>query len=955
MQFDYALRTLPASCTRSSSIFLAPKVTHGSPALTPESAGSTHSLQDLGCNAKRLDIHCSKLSTSTPVTATFSTDFAIPPDKAEKHITVDSATPRTKLFSYSSSDPETLTRSRFLFDLRGEQVYIGQAASLSFLQLAREIVSEHIGPSEFSHNGKVQTMLETTSPVTAEPSISALDVSLDVDQKLSYANTFNASLDGLMGLFAPSEIEGLLVGSHATDARYRNSYKRATVDLIIAIGAQCSSPESDINVARPFFRRAQHLAMSETLEDPNVDMIRAFLLMAFYMLGSCRRNAAFMYIGIAVRAAVVLGLHSRDSYTDMKLPRFLLRLRIWISLCNLDMTVSAILGRPAATAVLRADLDKSLEQLTTDMDGTDTGMGVLMASYKILSIISEIVDNLYGRNTIPGAFIEQYLDTIETWKHDYGVNFPDNSANDDKVTLVTRPILILTLVVQLDGIRDAWTQMARACVEASTYLVQTCVDAQDAGSLLGNMCILKALVFVAGLTLGLQSFSKLRIDYEVETAFAGARRNLEFLAVQSPQASHYVEILRLLQLAITKQRRHQAQTGRSRFVSKIYATGPDLFPSQDKPGSVGTVLTKTVATDYGVSPASLNPDVQLSQSTSPAPNAGPNIGPWTVVEPTEEIMFNWDHLDLSQMMSSIDKGVWRPLQIGVIGGGIGGLCAAVALRRSGHEVVVYERNDFAGEAGASISCAANGTRWLHEWDVDVAKGDPVVLKKLINRDWYTGEPVSVYDLADYKERWGYVYNMFHRVHMHTMLKDTALQQEGKGKPIELLLNHACKDIDLATGTIIFDNGVTATHDVIVGADGIGSVVRSLIGVHPERKPSDQSCLHANVTTEDAVRLGLFDYSQDSALEYWGGQDGKWDKIVLSPCNGGKLLSYYCFFPRAVGDYTTHSWGGSDLPLEELLAPYPELDSQVKAHLTIGKEIRPWRLWVQYVMRGLVAY
>lgn len=91
-----------------------------------------------------------------------------------------------------------------------------------------------------------------------------------------------------------------------------------------------------------------------------------------------------------------------------------------------------------------------------------------------------------------------------------------------------------------------------------------------------------------------------------------------------------------------------------------------------------------------------------------------------------------------------------------------------------------------------------------------------------------------------------------------------------------------------------------------------------------------------------------DYSLNSALEYWGGQEGKWDKIVLSPCNGGKLLSYYCFFPRTVGDYTNHTWGGKDRPVEELLAPYPELDPQVKKHLAISKEIQPWRLWVQYV-------
>ncbi|KIX10666.1 uncharacterized protein Z518_01750 [Rhinocladiella mackenziei CBS 650.93] len=296
-------------------------------------------------------------------------------------------------------------------------------------------------------------------------------------------------------------------------------------------------------------------------------------------------------------------------------------------------------------------------------------------------------------------------------------------------------------------------------------------------------------------------------------------------------------------------------------------------------------------------------------------------------------------------MASSHSQDWRKLSIGVVGGGIGGLSAAIALRRAGHDVTIYERHDFAGEVGASVSCAANGTRWLHEWGVDVAMGDPVVLKKLINHDWRTGGPVSVYDLDDYEERWGYVYNMFHRQYMHAMLMDTAMKKDGEGTPVKLLVNHQCRDIDLQSGVISFKNGTSARHDLIIGADGIGSVVREIIGIRPEKKPADSSCLHANVLTEEAVKAGLFDYSQNSALEYWGGQEGKWDKIVLSPCNGGKLLSYYCFFPREKGDYTNHTWGGEDRPVEELLSPYPELDPQVKAHLAIGREIQPWRLWV----------
>jgi salicylate hydroxylase len=68
-----------------------------------------------------------------------------------------------------------------------------------------------------------------------------------------------------------------------------------------------------------------------------------------------------------------------------------------------------------------------------------------------------------------------------------------------------------------------------------------------------------------------------------------------------------------------------------------------------------------------------------------------------------------------------------PLQIAIIGAGLGGLGAAVALRRQGHAVTVYERYDFAGEVGASLSAASNGSRFLEEWGVDVKAAKPVGL------------------------------------------------------------------------------------------------------------------------------------------------------------------------------------------------------------------------------------
>ncbi|RDW56473.1 hypothetical protein BP6252_14135 [Coleophoma cylindrospora] len=560
-----------------------------------------------------------------------------------------------------NSRREPLPHSQMLLNLRGEQVYIGKAASLSFLQLVREIVTEHIGPSQFSHNDQTESMLEAESaPVAGYDPISPPEIQLDFEQMILFSHIFKSALDGLMDIFAPSEVKGLLLESHGPHARYRNPYKRATVELIVAIGAQCESPESAVAIGQPYFRHAQKLASSEILEDPSVDMVRVFLLMAYYMLGSCRRNAAFMYIGIAARAAVTLGLHSRDSYSDMSTPKFQLRLRIWVSLCILDMIVSAILGRPAATAALRSDLEKSLDGMAAAMRGSEMDMGVLMASYKILGIISNIIDKLYKRKQIPGVFIEQYLEQIKVWKQEYSSCIQGSSTLDPAtpstkssignihvsciyyfaVTLVTRPILIPNLTGQ-PGCHDSMSsQMAEACVDAAIYLVQTCEEAQEAGLLLGNMCILKALIFIAGLILGLQSFCKRQIDYSVEKAFSGAIKTLDFLAVQSPQAAQYRSILTLLSTAIVGQREKLASAGRSQYVSRLF----NLNESKAEAETRQLNDSRPPPPPPPRSEATDSSPVQVSDEVN-SENLVAGLG---FIESNHGTSFNWDHLDISE-------------------------------------------------------------------------------------------------------------------------------------------------------------------------------------------------------------------------------------------------------------------------------------------------------------------
>jgi salicylate hydroxylase len=164
---------------------------------------------------------------------------------------------------------------------------------------------------------------------------------------------------------------------------------------------------------------------------------------------------------------------------------------------------------------------------------------------------------------------------------------------------------------------------------------------------------------------------------------------------------------------------------------------------------------------------------------------------------------------------------FQPLQCAIIGAGLGGLCAAIALRRQGHFFTIYERYDFAGEIGAGIGIVSNGTYFLEkQWNVDMSKAKLVVLKKLVRHDWKTGEVQGETPVGDYKAKFGTDYYGTFRIDIHNALLDEALQEDGQGPPCKLLTNHRLVDLKPETGICKFENGVTIQADITVGADGI---------------------------------------------------------------------------------------------------------------------------------------
>jgi salicylate hydroxylase len=176
----------------------------------------------------------------------------------------------------------------------------------------------------------------------------------------------------------------------------------------------------------------------------------------------------------------------------------------------------------------------------------------------------------------------------------------------------------------------------------------------------------------------------------------------------------------------------------------------------------------------------------------------------------------------------------KSVKVVVVGGGIGGLALAVALRRRDIEVEVFERAKSFGNTGSGVELTPNGIKSLDRIDPEL--GDAVrrtgwssdlhvANMPIMSSD---GKPLKSRDLRSFSAKWGAPAVGILRAELHRLLAEAVRRDGSALVAVHHRATVTAVESDGDTALARLADGTAVTADVLVGADGVRSTVRSMV-------------------------------------------------------------------------------------------------------------------------------
>jgi 2-polyprenyl-6-methoxyphenol hydroxylase-like FAD-dependent oxidoreductase len=274
----------------------------------------------------------------------------------------------------------------------------------------------------------------------------------------------------------------------------------------------------------------------------------------------------------------------------------------------------------------------------------------------------------------------------------------------------------------------------------------------------------------------------------------------------------------------------------------------------------------------------------------------------------------------------------RPISIAIIGAGIGGLAAAVLLRRAGHDVQVYEQAARLTRIGAGIQMAPNAMKVLRSIGIEERLMRTAFRPELaVSREWDTGEVTSELPLGATAEReYGASYLLMHRGDLHMALAD-AVPSEVIHRGMKLV----ALDRNAGGVQVRFADGTRVHADAVIGTDGVHSAVREIL-LGPEKPRYTGKVAYRAVFPADRLRGARL----APARTKWWGHDQHMVIYYVTPTE-----VYFGSSMRESAEWMTPESWSSRGSLDALRAAYAGFHPEVQAVLqACPDEVYKWALF-----------